>query len=105
MNRRTCPRMAPLPERKSPKRTCVACGRTGDKRSFLRIAGRPGGDWRIDPQMREPGRGIYLCEAEECVRRFSRRLQARRGGDRWKMGRKAGELAAQVEIWWSSRGV
>lgn len=91
--------MEASPERTPPRRTCAACGRTGDKRGFLRIAGRPGEPWRIDPRMREPGRGIYLCETQECLERFARRLTARRGGDRWKMGRHAGILAGQLRSW------
>lgn len=95
--------MGPSPEPHIPRRTCVSCGRTGDKQTFLRIAGRPGGAWGIDPEGRKPGRGIYLCREEKCIRRFARRLHTRKGGDRWKMGRDAGELAEQVESWWPSR--
>jgi len=96
--------MGPFPERTRPRRTCAACGRKEDKRRFVRIAGTPGGVWRVDPAQREPGRGIYLCVDEECVERFLRRLRSRRGGDRWEMGKTAVELAAQVESWWASRG-
>ncbi len=81
----------------------MSCGRGGDKHTFLRIAGRVGGPWEIDPEGRKPGRGIYLCREEECIRRFLRRLRTRKGGDRWRMGKDAGGLAAQVESWWSSR--
>ncbi|OGP33842.1 MAG: hypothetical protein A2X88_01840 [Deltaproteobacteria bacterium GWC2_65_14] len=90
-------------ERSAPRRTCVTCGRTGEKGSFLRIAGRPGERWEIDPEGRRPGRGIYLCRAEACVRGLSRRLGTRKGAGRWRMGTHAVALAGELETWWSSR--
>lgn len=81
----------------------MTCGRTGEKKSFLRIAGRPGERWETDPEGRKPGRGIYLCREEACVRGFSRRLGSRKGTGRWGMGTHAAALAVELEGWRSSR--
>lgn len=89
-------------ERRFPERTCVQCGASGRKESFLRIAGRPGSGWDPDPGGRKPGRGIYLCRTAECVAGFARRLRTPKGAARWKMGIDGAVLADKVSAWWAA---
>lgn len=84
-----------------PLRTCVQCGTPGEKRSLLRIAGRPGAGWEPDPEGRKPGRGIYLCRKSECVEGFSRRIRTPKGGARWRMGTEGAPLAEKISAWWT----
>ncbi len=88
-------------DRLPPQRTCVQCGRRGGKREFLRIAGRPGGDWSPDRDGRMPGRGIYLCRESGCVEGFLRRIRSAKGASRWKMGAAGAVLADRLAAWWS----
>jgi len=50
-----------------PRRRCVYCRKTLDKRSLLRIVADPGGAWLVDWRQRLPGRGAYLCPEPTCV--------------------------------------
>lgn len=56
--------------RRVPQRTCVACRRTGDQPSFVRIVRSPEGAVRADEGKRHaPGRGAYLCRERSCWER------------------------------------
>lgn len=87
--------------RRTPQRTCVQCGIAGDKRSLLRIAGRPGAGWDPDPEGLRPGRGIYLCRKAECVEGFVRRIRTPKGAARWKMGASGAVLGEKISAWWA----
>ena len=52
--------------RKTPVRTCVACGRVDGKRDFVRVVRDAEGYTRIDPSGKAPGRGAYLCPESAC---------------------------------------
>ena len=65
-------------EREAPIRTCLGCGAKRPKWKLLRVARLPDGKVRFDPDQRLPGRGVYLCPREECIRRaFKRRRISR----------------------------
>ncbi|MDA1240728.1 MAG: YlxR family protein, partial [Chloroflexi bacterium] len=50
-----------------PQRTCVACRRSGDQRSFVRLVRSPEGGVTIDEgRRRAAGRGAYLCPDAAC---------------------------------------
>lgn len=49
-----------------PERTCVACGKTSDKRGLLRIVRTPAGTLEVDERGKKPGRGAYLCLDTSC---------------------------------------
>ncbi|MCD8200121.1 MAG: YlxR family protein [Coriobacteriaceae bacterium] len=49
-----------------PTRTCIACGKQGDKRTLLRIVRSPRGAVSCDPSGKAPGRGAYVCLSEHC---------------------------------------
>lgn len=93
--------MIPPSEVRAPRRTCVQCGETGGKRSFLRIAGRPERGWEPDPEGLKPGRGIYVCRNAACVEEFVKRIRTPKGGARWKMGSSGAALADRVAAWWA----
>ncbi|SHO48888.1 YlxR family protein [Desulfopila aestuarii] len=53
-----------------PIRTCVACGRKGEKSALQRFV------WGEDSPIRDtdgcaPGRGAYCCRDERCLERFA----------------------------------
>lgn len=49
-----------------PRRTCVACRESDDKRSLIRIVRTPEGSVEIDPTGKKNGRGAYLCDRPTC---------------------------------------
>lgn len=83
-----------------PERTCVQCGSKADKRSLLRVAGKPGAGWEPDPEARRPGRGIYICRKADCVASFVRRIRTPKGAARWRMGAEGTALADKISAWW-----
>ena len=52
--------------RPKPQRHCVACGKTGDKVSFIRLSRTVDKQIEIDISGRKPGRGAYLCPLHGC---------------------------------------
>jgi predicted RNA-binding protein YlxR (DUF448 family) len=56
----------PLPPRRYPTRTCVACRTERQKRDLVRIVRGPDGTLAIDRSGRAPGRGAYLCADGSC---------------------------------------
>lgn len=87
-----------------PQRTCVQCRTKGDKDRFLRIAGRPGTAWELDPRGTRPGRGIYLCRDAGCLGEFARMIRTKKGAARLRMGGSAEALADQVEAFLAGSG-
>jgi predicted RNA-binding protein YlxR (DUF448 family) len=49
-----------------PQRTCVNCGREGDKRALIRIVRTPHNALEVDERGKKPGRGAYLCPERAC---------------------------------------
>jgi predicted RNA-binding protein YlxR (DUF448 family) len=56
----------PIPPRRQPERSCVACRTPRTKRELLRVVRTPEGAVMIDPTGRRPGRGAYLCRDAAC---------------------------------------
>ncbi len=56
----------PLPARRFPVRTCVACRTERQKRDFVRIVRGPDGSVSLDRSGRAAGRGAYLCADGSC---------------------------------------
>ena len=54
-------------KRHIPQRTCVACRRTGEKASFVRVVRRPDGSVLVDETGKLSGRGAYLCDSMACA--------------------------------------
>ncbi|QAR33081.1 DUF448 domain-containing protein [Geovibrio thiophilus] len=51
-----------------PERSCVACGKTADRPDLLRFVTDGEGKAIYDRKGKLPGRGVYLCFDEECLR-------------------------------------
>ena len=58
------------PARKTPIRTCEACRTKRPQNHLVRLVRTSDGTVQIDrgPRKRLPGRGAYLCPAQECWR-------------------------------------
>ncbi len=63
-------------------RQCVGCGKRSQKNEFIRIARTPAGEIVIDGVPSVGGRGAYICNNEECLKkaikngRLSKNLKA-----------------------------
>jgi predicted RNA-binding protein YlxR (DUF448 family) len=55
-----------LPARHVPRRTCIACRKTGGKRELVRLVCSPEGKVEVDLTGKKSGRGAYLCPAPAC---------------------------------------
>lgn len=50
-----------------PKRMCIACRTTGDKRTLYRLVRLSDGQVAFDPGGKMPGRGAYVCGQDACI--------------------------------------
>ena len=57
-----------------PLRTCVLCGRQGEKRGLLRVVRTPAGEMRTDESGKARGRGAYVCREGTCRQALDRAL-------------------------------
>jgi predicted RNA-binding protein YlxR (DUF448 family) len=58
------------PERSTPLRTCVGCGRQAPKDELIRFVARDGA---LVPSDSDPGRGAYTCRRLACFERAASR--------------------------------
>jgi len=49
-----------------PQRTCIACRRVDQKRSFVRFVRDAEGDVHVDSSGKAPGRGASVCASIAC---------------------------------------
>jgi uncharacterized protein len=49
-----------------PRRTCIICRESRNKRELVRIVRRPDGTVKIDETGKESGRGAYICRQSRC---------------------------------------
>lgn len=56
----------PLPPRRYPTRTCVACRTERQKRELVRVVRAPDGSVDLDRTGKAAGRGAYLCADGSC---------------------------------------
>lgn len=61
-----------------PQRTCVSCRQIKDKRELIRIVRTPEGEFKVDLNGKQNGRGAYICNSRECFDK----LQKNHGLDR-----------------------
>ena len=59
-------------EKHIPMRRCVGCMKSRPQNEMIRIGIRDG-KLTADPDRGLPGRGIYLCPEEECLKRAVKR--------------------------------
>ena len=67
----------PVKPRKIPMRMCVGCREMKPKATLLRVVKPQEGEAHIDRTGKAPGRGAYVCDDLECLRkaRKSRALE------------------------------
>ena len=58
-----------LKKRKIPMRMCVGCREMKPKAELMRVVKPQDGDPAIDRTGKAPGRGAYVCERAECLKR------------------------------------
>lgn len=59
----------PMKPRKIPMRMCVGCREMKPKMTLLRIVKPQDGDARIDRTGKASGRGAYVCNDMECMKK------------------------------------
>lgn len=57
-------------EKKVPMRTCIACRQEKPKREMLRVVRNAAGEISLDFSGKLAGRGAYLCDSAECVKKL-----------------------------------
>ncbi len=62
-------------KRKIPLRVCIGCQEKRPKKELVRVVRTPDGEVVLDTTGKKPGRGAYLCPAEEC---FKKAIKGRR---------------------------
>ena len=53
--------------KKIPKRTCIGCNETKEKKELIRIVKNKEGEIFVDKTGKANGRGAYLCDNKECL--------------------------------------
>lgn len=56
-------------QKKIPTRKCVGCGEMRDKKDLIRVIKAPDGEIRLDTTGRANGRGAYICNSAECLKK------------------------------------
>ena len=56
--------------KKVPMRTCIVCREEKPKRNLLRIVRAPDGEISVDFSGKLAGRGAYLCDSADCVKKL-----------------------------------
>ncbi len=56
-------------QKKIPTRKCVGCGEMKDKRELVRVIKTPEDEICLDTTGRANGRGAYICNNAECLRK------------------------------------
>ena len=64
-----CERMSFLAVKKTPLRQCLGCRTMLPKRELIRIVRSPEGEISLDPAGKKPGRGAYVCQAADCLKK------------------------------------
>ena len=59
----------PAKQRKIPMRMCVGCREMKPKMELLRVVNPQDGDARIDRSGKAAGRGAYVCDNIECLKK------------------------------------
>lgn len=58
--------------KKIPLRQCIACRELKEKRAMLRIVKNSEGKIFIDFSSKAAGRGAYICDNPECIRKLKK---------------------------------
>lgn len=65
------------PVKKIPERHCVGCAKAAPKSELIRVVRSPDGTVSIDFKGKKSGRGVYICQSTECLKKAlkSKRLE------------------------------
>lgn len=55
-----------------PQRMCIACRQVKSKREMLRVVKSPEGEISIDFTGKKNGRGAYICDSADCVKKLGK---------------------------------
>lgn len=55
-----------------PQRMCIACRQVKSKREMLRVVRSPEGEISIDFTGKKNGRGAYICDSADCVKKLGK---------------------------------
>ena len=58
-----------LTDKKKPQRSCVGCNQTFNKSELIRVVRSPEGVISLDKTGKSSGRGAYLCNNPECLKK------------------------------------
>ena len=58
---------------KVPTRTCIACGKTAEKSSLVRVVRSPEGVVSLDPRGKAAGRGADVCPGASCFAKAAKK--------------------------------
>lgn len=58
--------------KKKPERQCIVCRESKGKKDLIRVVKTSEGDIMLDRTGRKNGRGAYICENEECLKKARR---------------------------------
>lgn len=58
-----------MKEKKIPLRMCVGCNEMFDKRTLVRAVKSPDGEVSLDLTGKKSGRGAYVCNNPECLKK------------------------------------
>lgn len=66
-----------MQQKRVPMRMCTGCGQMKPKRELVRVVKSPEGEIALDATGKKPGRGAYLCDDADCLKkaRKARRLE------------------------------
>ena len=51
------------------QRTCIVCRKKGDKSNFIKVVLNKNGQINIETEKKLDGRGAYICNTPECIKR------------------------------------
>lgn len=64
------------------KRMCVGCGEMFDKKELIRVVKSPQGEVSLDLTGKKNGRGAYVCNNPECLKKARKRKSIERSFSR-----------------------
>lgn len=62
-----------MADKKIPMRTCIACRTEKPKKELIRIVGTKEGVYSLDFTGRASGRGAYVCNNADCVKKLTQK--------------------------------
>lgn len=64
--------------KKEIRRMCVGCGEMFDKRELIRVVKSPDGEVSLDKTGKKNGRGAYVCNNVECLKKARKKKSIER---------------------------